>query len=690
MDNASKLPKLTLKDIDHVNKELAVKLDKKWNDSLATHRQRCAGFDFFNRVAHNLSLFEKKRNDTYSEGSTQLIRRKIRSQTMQRVPDGEIVTPYDKNSIEQVIIDYLYKHKILTSEFDGKDMMKQLWKTFDNSYTYGASCVRTGFEKDLDGDPRVSYTLIPYNDVLPSPDCKFIEEADWYIIREYIPISSLKMILDCETGEVNDSTYDAKVVRYIVENETKDGPEWLSLPLADRKKGVSYNHSVEVRTYYCRGADEFITYVPGLNAILRKVPNYDPRKDVPIHFLILEPNPEFPYGCSSVMWTIAQQQYADAFQSTAYQTLLLSLRPPLQVFGNLTNPKIKMKPGAIWPMGTNPNNHIEPYRVETTTLTQYGSVLESISSRMMSALNITDATVASDANVPHYSATPQGVEQQHIDKTITINQYQKRVEVFFSEWANHALRSYINAMHGTVKITVDAKTRKRIESIEEAERKRAEMEIRQTVDPMIADAAIAEAGLDTASIIDGNKIEVDFDSLHEDALFNFEVRSGSLIENEREVERNNIQEMLVSVSQMIGNISDDNKNAFESIIMQLVLRLCELSDVDISASISSTIDEQLIMGALQTTMDAVGYQQGQIQQMQQAMGMTPPAPQAAQGALPPEAMAPEAPMPMPPEAGGMPPMPPEMPMEPGQMPPGMPEDMMMSAEEPLPEEEMTL
>ena len=63
MDNASKLPKLTLEDIDHVNKELAVKLDKKWSDSLATHRQRCAGFDFFNRVAHNLSLFEKKRND---------------------------------------------------------------------------------------------------------------------------------------------------------------------------------------------------------------------------------------------------------------------------------------------------------------------------------------------------------------------------------------------------------------------------------------------------------------------------------------------------------------------------------------------------------------------------------------------------------------------------------------------------
>lgn len=683
----SKLPKLTLEDIDHVNKDLAVKLDKKWKDGLESHRQRCTGFDFFARIAHNLSLFERKRNDSYSEGSTQTIRRKIRSQTIQRVPDGEIVTPYDKNSIEQVIIDYLYKHKILTSEYDGKDMMKQLWKTFDNSYIYGAGCVRTGFEKDLDGDPRVSYTLIPYNDVIPSPDCKFIEEADWYIIREYVPITNLKMIFDCETGTVSDNTYDADVVRYIIENETKDGAEWLSIPLADRKKGVSYNHSVEVRTYYCRGADEFISYVPGINAILRKVPNYDPRKDVPIHFLILEPNPEFPYGCSSVMWTIAQQQYADAFQSTAYQTLLLSLRPPMQVFGNLTNPKIKMKPGAIWPMGTNPNNHIDPYRVETTTLTQYGSILESISAKMMSSLNITDATVASDANVPHYSATPQGVEQQHQDKTITINQYQKRVEVFFSEWANHAIRSYINAMSGKVEMTVDAKTRKRIESIEQATRKQAELDIRQTADPMTADEVLLDADLESETIIHGNKVEIDFDVLHDDALFNFEVRSGSLIENEREVERNNIQEMLVSVSQMIGNISDANKNAFENIIMQLVLRLCELSDVDISASISSVINEQLIMGALQTTMDAVANQQGQIQQMQQAMGMMPPeAPMAAgglpQGGMPPEVggAQPEIPLELPPDAMAQPQV------EAG----GMPEDMMLTAEEPMPEEEMVM
>lgn len=676
----SDIEPIDLDEIETVDKETAAKLDKKWKDGLAMHQQRVAGFEFFTRVAHNMSLFEMKKSDSFSEGSTQTIKRKIRAQTIQRTPDGEIVTPYDKNSIEQTTVDYLFKHKILTSEFDGKDMMKQLWKTFNSAYDYGFGCVRTGFERDADGDPRISYTLIPYNDVIPSPDCKCIEEADWYIIREWIPNSSLKELLN-EDGTCSDSTYDADVIRYIVENELKDGIEYDSIPIADKKKGVSRNHSTEVRTYYCKGADEFITYVPGVNAVLRKVKNYDPRKEVPIHFLILEPDPEFPYGCSSIMWTIAQQQYADAFQSTAYQTLLLALKPPMQVFGNLTNPKIKMRPGAIWPMGTNPNNRIEPYRVETTTVTQYGSILENISARMMASLNITDATVASDANVPSYSATPQGVEQQRLDKTITINQFQKRVETFFSEWANHALRSYIASMSGEHWITVDAKTRKRIESIEEAAAQQAELEIRQTLGD-IPGMPIPE--VEPESIIDGNKIKVDFDKLNEDMLFEFTVRTGSLIENEREMERANIQEMLIPVSQMIGNISEENRDAFERVIMQLVVRLCELSDIDISASAAATINDKLVMGALQSTMDAVMAQQGQINQMQQAMGMAPqmpqgqPMPPEMQG-VPPEAM-------MPPEAGmpaGGPEMPPEAMMGPeAGIPPeaaGMPPDMMPQA-----------
>ena len=617
---------IKLEDIQLECSCMAAKLQEKWNTAHSHQTQRTAGHDLYSKIAHNMNLYEKGRNDVFSEGSTQAIKRKIRAQTIQRVPDGEIVTQYDKNSKEQAIIDYLFKHKILQSEYDGKDMLKQLWKTFNMSYDYGYGCVRTGFEKDLDGDPRISYTLIPWGDVFPSPDCKYIEEADWYIIREYIPQSTLKGLIDMETGIVSDTTYNSDVVKYLVENHITDAPSdpW-TWPLADKKKGKSPTESVMVYTYYFKGKDEFITFVPSINCILRTTKNYDPRKDVPLHFMILEPDPDFPLGVSSVMWTISQQQFADAFQSTAYQTLLLSLRPPMMTFGNLTNPKMKMKPGAIWPMGTNQNNRVEPLRIETTTLTQYGSILENVSARMMQSLNITDSTVASDAQVSGYSATPQGVEQQKLDKTITVNQYQKRVEVFFQEWANHALRSYINSMSGEKWLTVDERTRRRIFDIEKS--------YAQSLDPLS----------DTVpdSIIDGNKIKIDFSGLSSD-LLTFEVRSGSLIENEKETERKNIQEMLIPVSQMMGNIGDQNRDAFENIIMQLVMRLCELSDIDISQTTADEINQKLVMKAMQSTMEMVMGQQQQINQLQQAVMPQQQAtlPEMQGQPLPPEAAEP--------------------------------------------------
>ncbi|MDQ9825851.1 hypothetical protein RFZ44_21340, partial [Acinetobacter sp. 163] len=88
----------------------------------------------------------------FSEGTTQALKRKLRAQTLQRVPDGEITTQFDKNSIEQVETEFLFDTKVVRSEFDGKDMMKNLCRAFNTAYDYGFACIRTGFERDLDGD----------------------------------------------------------------------------------------------------------------------------------------------------------------------------------------------------------------------------------------------------------------------------------------------------------------------------------------------------------------------------------------------------------------------------------------------------------------------------------------------------------------------------------------------------------
>ena len=85
-------------------------------------------------------------------------------------------------------------------------------------------------------------------------------------------------------------------------------------------------------------------------------------------------------------------------------------------------------------MGTNPNaTKAEKFPIETSTLNNFTNILEHNSSSMIRDMNIQDATIASDAHVSGFSATPQGVEAQREDKTISINTYQKNLETFFSD-----------------------------------------------------------------------------------------------------------------------------------------------------------------------------------------------------------------------------------------------------------------
>lgn len=612
------LPEVKIEDL--IDKELSEAMQKKWKRATSSMRQRTRGHELYTRVSHNQSLFDTPNHEKeFSEGSTQAIKRKLRSQTIQRQPDGEITSSYDKNSIEQVEIEFLFEKKIMTSEYDGKDMLKNLWRTFNASYDHGYACVRTGFEADVDNDIRVTYSLINWNDVYPEPDCDYIEEAEWYIIREYLSISELCAQINCE-GTLKDtgSGWNEDAIRYIKKHGIKDGIDPRSNPLADSMNSNAPTESVEVWTLYKRGQEQFKTFCPALQCCLREVKNYDPRKDVPIHFLILEPDPDFPLGVSQILYTLPQQQFADAFQTLSYQTLLLAVNPPLMSFGNLTPSSIRMKPRALWNMGTNPNNKVEPFRVETAVLNQYGNILQNVSANMMKNLNVTDQTVASEAHTMNYSATPQGVQQQQQDKTITVNQYQKRVEIFFGEWANHALRSYINVMSGEQELTVDEKTRRRVWDIEQT-----------SGDP------------EAESIVNGDKILIDFDKLSVE-LLSFEIRTGSLIENEKEAEKKSIQELIVPLSQMLGNLTEENRKPFEQNIMQLTQRLCELSDVDVSQQTGSRIDEQLMSLALQATMEKQMQQEQMMQQMMQAMGLVPQQPEVApmDGQLPMEGQPP--------------------------------------------------
>lgn len=580
-------------DKDKLKSSEVAKMHARYDAAKSQMQRRTYHHELYGLLAKNKSIHEwsVKRGNTkyFSEGSTQYILRKVLADTIQRVPDGELVTQYDKASVEHILLEYLFENKIMVSEIEGIDMMANLTKAFKMSFVYAFAPVRTGFEEDFDGDARVKFSLEQWSDVFINPDCTDICRPEVVYHRSYMTKDDVLALLD-DDGNVKDPTYNEDAVHCVIDEDMFSGKQWESEAMADKMKGSTALQSLELITEYRRGAKEFITFCPALNCEWRKVPNYDPRRGIPWNFLVLEPDMDFPIGVSQVEFLLADQQFNDLFQTSAYKNLLLAMEPPIMVSGWETNPSsYKYEPRKIWNLGNNPNQvKVEPVKIENSILSNWSTTREAVAAAMVRNLNVADGTVAKDSGAG-YSKTAPGVDQQVAEKTININQYQKRVENFFQQWAVQALRMYVNSMGGVHQMTVDEETRRRLYDIGRED------------------------------LIDGNKVSIDFDGLSAESI-GFTVRAGSLIQKKEDQELDRLTAMVQPFIQNLNGWSEDNRRVIENdVLLPCAMRMLELSNTDISSTLAESLSTQIaknMLAGMQQQMDA---QQQQMDAMQAQM-----------------------------------------------------------------------
>ena len=587
--------KLATKDI--------IKMHARYDAAKSQMTQRTSHHELYGLLAKNKSIHEygtrRGRTRYFSEGSTQYILRKVLANTIQRVPDGELTTQYDHASKEHVFLQYIFENKVMTSEIDGIDMMSNLTKAFKMSFIYAFAPVRTGFERDYDDDARIKFSLEQWSDVFVNPDCTDICRPTVVYHRHYMSKDDVLALLD-DDGNVVDRTYNEDVIRCLIDEDMFTARDWHSEAMSDKMKGSTSMQSVMLVTEYRRGASEFTTFCPALNAEFRKVPNYDPRKGIPWNFLVLEPDADFPLGVSQVEFLLADQQFNDLFQTSAYKNLLLAMEPPIMVAGWETNPSsYRFEPRKIWNLGNNPNQvKVEPVKIDNAVLSNWTSTREAVAAAMVRNLNVADGEIAKDAGAG-YSKTAPGVEQQNMEKTININQYQKRVEGFMQEWAVQALRMYVNSMHGEHRLTVDEETRRRLYDIGEAD------------------------------CIDGDKVVIDFDELSADML-EFKVRAGSLVQKKEEQELDRLTAMAQPFIQNLNGWSDENRRVIENdVLLPVAMRMLELSDTDISNTLAESLSTQIARNMMADMQAQLDSQQAQMDGMQAQLDAT-------RQALPPE------------------------------------------------------
>jgi hypothetical protein len=495
-----------------------------------------------------------KRDDlsNVSSGDVAGMVRRTSRNIVQNTPNVEVISEFDDDSTEGILTRHILLTKIIGTDAYSNDMQQNLFASTMGAFVRGFDCVVPVLLQDAQGGWYIKYDSIHYRDVFPEAGAKDVKQAHRVYVRRYLSKSDVHALIKDETAG-----WDTAALRTMMQNSPPNRRHESSSH--EVKKQGQLPEGYEIATLYTDTGDPFLTFDVRSKILLRIEKNLHPKKQHPVHFLVLEKDDQQPLGKSMVELLLGRQEFQDLLLNGAMKMWYWGINPTLIGRGVNTTPMLA--PGKFINL-SNPNAVIEPMEVSTQTLQSFGLISQQNSGAMIQTAGAADPQMAAGAGTG-MSATPQGVDAQAQMVDITTNNYQKAVENFFSHYCSYAMCIYFQELKGMKKMTPNAEARLKL----------------------------LKAGLDTELIDPKTRaIEIEFSKL----AIEYFVRCvpGSLTELEDEKQVRVLQEMLVPVSQAMPAIAalqdpDMTKAATQTVrhIMGQLIKLSGSADAKAIAEI---------------------------------------------------------------------------------------------------------
>ena len=516
---------------------------------------RCADYEKLVLLADGEVISPKPDLPNVSSGETAGIVRRIARNLVQHTPNVEIINQFDDDSPKGIIARHILLTKIIGSDLYSNDMQQNLFASTKLSLTTGFDCVIPVLLQQADGTWYTKYDTIHYRDVFPEPGAKDVRQATEVFVRRYLTKGEVKALIQNQVRG-----WDLAALRDLLHTNPKPPHrEPQSNSTQDTKRRV-LAEGYEIITWYSSSGRPFLTWSANTKNLLRIEVNKHPAKMHPVFFLVLEKDSQQPLGKSQVELLLGRQEFQDLMHNGAMKMWYRNINPPLIGYGAI-NTTPNLSPGKYTSV-SNPNARIEPFEVQTQTLTQYQVISQGNTGAMVNLVGSADQQMAMQAG-NGMSATPQGVEAQQGMVDITTNNYQKAIESFFSHYCSYALTMYFQELKGTKRITPTADARQ----------------------------ALVGAGLDAELFNDEGDLDVSFS----DMGVQYFVRCvpGSLVELEDEKQLRILQQIFVPLSQAMPALAASNdpellKN-MAATMQFIVQRTIELSGSNRSNDLRSLV-----------------------------------------------------------------------------------------------------
>ena len=412
---------------------------------------RCHNMEKLELMADGEVVSPKPDLPNVSSGEAAGIVRRMARNLVQHVPNLEVTSQYDDESMHGILARHILLTKIVGSDQYSNDMQQNLFASTKTAITLGFDCVLPCLVQQADNSWIMKYDTIHYRDVFPEPGATDVRQANDVFVRRYLTKGDIQQLIRDQVAG-----WDHAALRAMLKLQPSTPPrEDQSNALQDKKRRM-HASGYEIITYYSNTGEPFLTFEGRSKLLLRIEKNKHPLKWHPVFFLVLEKDSQQPLGKSQVELIYGRQEFQDLLHNGAMKMYYRNINPPLLGYGAI-NAVPNLSPGKYTAI-SNPNARIEPFEVQTQTLSQYPTISQGNLGAMVNLVGSADQQMATQAG-NGMSATPQGVDAQAAMVDITTNNYQKSVENFFSRYCSYALTMYFAEMKGIKTLVPEADTR---------------------------------------------------------------------------------------------------------------------------------------------------------------------------------------------------------------------------------------
>lgn len=438
--------------------------DQKMTKYLAEWQR---GKEFVDRAIRDFKRLDTIANAQYDGGSAKNpnigdttvagIVRQIMRTAVKQIPHVSVAINGSQTTVEALICSYLVDNNILNPNTFGKGFVNLLHLGGRGSLSRGFNLFQVSATK-LYGEYGVIPKLIHFNDFAIEPGVQEGSHSPWIYIRTKMTPSKVQSILDREKPKGAASTWNIPALEALIARgpDSSGSADYaMYVTPMEQSKIEAGAETYDIITRLCPDKSVDIeTFSPGINQILRTVPNLSKFGYPRALFLVIDPAELSPFGDSRVRLASPNQNFLMALRQNVATTWLYNSKPTLFRAGTFSS-EVALKSGGVI-TSTDANAKVELLSLDTVTSQQYPTISQEITKQIQNMMGMNPGQSLGSIGD---SKTGVGAQAQKQGIDDAIQQVTNIIEEFVRHFVTAALDLLLSEQDGDDVIYVDDDTR---------------------------------------------------------------------------------------------------------------------------------------------------------------------------------------------------------------------------------------